>query len=128
MDFNGHKPIYLQICDLVYERILNGEFRSGTKIMSVRELGMELGVNPNTVMRSFELMQNKGIIANKRGIGFYVCENAREMVLNEQKKEFIENELPSFFKKMELFGMTTEDLMKYYRPKNDDDTYRCDLV
>lgn len=110
MDFYGHKPIYLQICDHINERILQGEFKSGDKIMSVRELGIELGVNPNTVMRSFELLQNKSIIANKRGIGFYVCENAKEMILAEQKKEFIEEELPVVFKKMGLFGITIDDL------------------
>ena len=107
MDFNKNKPIYLQICDHIYERILSGE-----RLMSVRELGIELGVNPNTVMRSFERLQNKGIIATKRGIGFYVCENAREMILEEQKKEFIENEVPDFLKKMELYGVSFEDLTK----------------
>jgi Predicted transcriptional regulators len=112
MDFNGHKPIYLQIYDHVCERILSGEFRSGDRVMSVRELGIELGVNPNTIMRSFERLQNKGIIATKRGIGFYVCENAREMILEEQKKEFIENEVPEFLKKMELYGVSFEDLTK----------------
>lgn len=112
MDFNGHKPIYLQICDHLDERILNGEFSSGDKIMSVRELGAELGVNPNTVMRSFEILQNKGIIANKRGIGFYVCDDAKEMILAEQKKEFIEEELPKIFRKMDLFGISIDELKK----------------
>lgn len=113
MDFNGHKPIYLQICDHLDERILNGEFKSGDKIMSVRELGAELGVNPNTVMRSFEILQNKGIIANKRGIGFYVCDDAKEMILAEQKKEFIEEELPKIFKKMDLFGIDIDELKNF---------------
>ena len=112
MDFNKNKPIYLQIYDHVCERILSDEFRSGDRLMSVRELGIELGVNPNTVMRSFERLQNKNIIATKRGIGFYVCDNAREMILAEQKKEFIENEVPEFFKKMELYGIKIEDLTK----------------
>lgn len=113
MDFNKNKPIYLQIYDHVCERILSDEFRSGERLMSVRELGIELGVNPNTVMRSFERLQNKGIIATKRGIGFYVCENAREMILEEQKKDFIENEVPEFFKKMELYGISFDELVRF---------------
>ena len=72
MDFNGHKPIYLQIYDHVCERILNGEFRNGDRVMSVRELGVELGVNPNTVMRAFERLQMKEIIAT-----IYVGQNRR---------------------------------------------------
>ena len=112
MDFNGHKPIYLQIYDHVCERILNGEFRSGERVMSVRELGVELGVNPNTVMRAFERLQMKEIISTKRGIGFYVCEDAKEKILYEQKKDFMENEVPEFLKKMELYGITIEEIVK----------------
>lgn len=115
MDFSKNKPIYLQIYDLICERILNDEFKSGDRVVSVRELGIELGVNPNTVMRSFERLQNKGIIATKRGIGFYVCENAREMILEEQKAEFLETEVPEFFKKMELYGISFEDLVQFKR-------------
>ncbi len=112
MDFNKNKPIYLQIYDHVCERILNGEFRSGDKIVSVRELGIELGVNPNTVMRAFERLQMKEIIATKRGIGFYVCENAKEKIMSEQKKEFLDNAVPELFKKMDLYGITLEELTK----------------
>ena len=114
MDFNGHKPIYLQIYDNVCERILSGEFRSGDRVMSVRELGVELGVNPNTVMRAFERLQMKEIIATKRGIGFYVCEDAKEKILSEQKKEFLETELPEFFKKIKLYGIKIEEINELY--------------
>lgn len=112
MDFNGHKPIYLQIYDHVCERILSDEFHSGDRIMSVRELGIELGVNPNTVMRAFERLQMKGIVATKRGIGFHVCENAKEKIFSEQKKDFLENEVPVFLKKMELYGISIEEIVK----------------
>ena len=114
MDFNGHKPIYLQIYDHVCERILSGEFRSGDRVMSVRELGIELGVNPNTVMRAFERLQMKEIIATKRGIGFYVCDDAKEKILSEQKKEFLETELPEFFKKLKLYGIKIEEINEQY--------------
>ncbi len=112
MDFNKNKPIYLQIYDNVCERILNGEFREGEMILSVRELAVKLGVNPNTVMRSFERLQNEGIIASQRGMGLYVCEGAKSIILKEQKKEFIENDLPDMFKKMDLYGVTMDELVK----------------
>jgi len=115
MDFNKNKPIYLQIYDHVCERILNGEFRSGDKIVSVRELGIELGVNPNTVMRAFERLQMKEIIATKRGIGFYVCENAKEKIMSEQKKEFLDNAVPELFKKMDLYEIKIEEIDELYR-------------
>ena len=89
--------------------ILNDKFKIGEKIMSVREMAIEVGVNPNTVMRSYELLQSKNII-NKRGIGFNVAENAKEIILEEQKKQFIEEELPEIIKKIKMFGISIEDI------------------
>ena len=110
MEFNAHKPIYLQICSQMYERILNGELKSDDRIPSVRELGAELGVNPNTIMRSYESMTNAGIIYNKRGIGYFIAENAKDMVLKQMKDEFMNAELPEVIKKMKLLGITLTDL------------------
>ena len=55
MEFNGNKSIYLQICDAICERILSGELAPDVRIMSVREYGAEIGVNPNTVTPTFLL-------------------------------------------------------------------------
>lgn len=110
MEFNPHKPIYLQICSQMYERILNDELKSEDRIPSVRELGVELGVNPNTIMRSYESMTAAGIIYNKRGIGYFIAENAKDMVLKQMKDEFMNAELPEVIKKMKLLGITLTDL------------------
>lgn len=114
MNFNSHKPIYLQICDQFYEKILNEELKPEDRILSVRELGTELGVNPNTVMRSYDYLQNNAIIYNKRGIGYYVAEDAKEKILKDQKEYFIKEELPLLFKKMKLFQITPEEMVLMY--------------
>ena len=110
MEFNPHKPIYLQICSQMYEKILNGELKAEDRILSVRELGVQLGVNPNTIMRSYEHMTNAGVIYNKRGIGYFITENAKELVLKQMKDEFLSTELPEVVKKMKLLGITMTDL------------------
>ena len=69
MDFNQNKPIYLQIADSICEKILSGEYLPQERILSVRELGISLGVNPNTIARVYEHLQGMEIIYNKRGIG-----------------------------------------------------------
>ena len=114
MEFNAHKPIYLQICDQLYGQILSGELKADDRLLSVRDLGIELGVNPNTIMRSYETMTASGIIYNKRGIGYFVAENAKELVLNEMKNEFINNELPQVIKKMKLLGIGLDEISKQY--------------
>ena len=54
MNFAAEKPIYLQIVDVIADRILSGDLRGGDRIPSVREYGADIGVNPNTMMRSYE--------------------------------------------------------------------------
>lgn len=115
MEFNAHKPIYLQICDQLYGQILSGELKAEDRLLSVRDLGVQLGVNPNTIMRSYETMQSSGIIYNKRGIGYFVAENAKELVLNEMKNEFINNDLPQVIKKMKLLGIGLDEIKKLYQ-------------
>ena len=105
MDFHGEKPIYLQIADAICDRILSGELREGDRIPSVREYGADIGVNPNTMMRSYEKLTADGIIYNKRGIGYYVSDDARETVLSAQRKDFIEKEVPAIRQRMLLLGL-----------------------
>ena len=64
MDFNADKPIFLQIADSVCDRILSGELNGEDRIPSVREFGADIGVNPNTVMRTYEKLTADGIIYN----------------------------------------------------------------
>ncbi|MBO5562927.1 MAG: GntR family transcriptional regulator [Bacteroidales bacterium] len=107
MNFNTEKPIYLQITDVISDRILAGNLQGGDRIPSVREYGAEIGVNPNTMMRAYEKLTADGIIFNKRGIGYFVADNALETVLEGQRKEFLEKEVPAIRQRMALLGLDT---------------------
>lgn len=108
MDFHSEKPIYLQITDMISDRILSGELKDGDRIPSVREYGAEIGVNPNTMVRVYEKLTADGVIFNKRGIGYFVSENASETVLSARRKEFLEKEVPAILRRMRLLGLGTE--------------------
>lgn len=110
MEFSENRPIYLQIVDSFYEKILSGELKEEDRIQSVREMGAELGVNPNTVMRSYEKMTSDGIIYNKRGIGYFIAAQAQMKVKEEMRRSFLENEWPAFSKKMRLLGINLSEL------------------
>ena len=71
MDFKETQAIYLQIVDLVCDHIVTGKWKAQERIPSVRELGVQLEVNPNTVMRAYDYLQAREIICNKRGVGFF---------------------------------------------------------
>ncbi len=111
MEFNSNKSIYLQICDAICEQILSGRLLPDGRIPSVREYGADIGVNPNTVMRSYEKLTNDGIIYNKRGIGYFISPDAKEIVLKEQRKDFIENELPQIVKRAKLLGIDLKEVL-----------------
>ena len=105
MNFNTEKPIYLQIADVFCENILSGALKADERIPSVREYGTQIGVNPNTVMRVYEKLTADEIIYNKRGIGYFVSADAREKILQAQRAEFLEKEVPAIRRKMELLGL-----------------------
>lgn len=114
MDFNNTQPIYTQIVNWVFEQILLENWKPGDKAKSVRELAVQFEVNPNTVMRSYEYLQNNNIIVNKRGIGFFVSEDAVDIIQNIRKKQFMEEEVPAFIKNMKLLNVNMQDIIKLY--------------
>ncbi len=118
MEFNSNKPIYIQISDSICEKILSGEYPEEGRILSVRELGAEIGVNPNTIMRSYEKLTAQGIIYNKRGIGYFISPDARHRIVQIHKSEFLENELPVLVHRMKLLGISREDLDTIWETSN----------
>lgn len=114
MEFRDNKAIYLQIADYVCEHILLNKWNINDKVPSVREMGVSLEVNPNTVMRTYELLQNKNIINNKRGIGFFVADDAIKQVKDYRKVQFMEDELPAVFRNMYLLNIGFDELQTRY--------------
>lgn len=110
MDFNESKNIFLQIEEWLNNRILEDKIRPGDRIPSVRELAEEMEVNRNTVMRTYSTMENKGVLENKRGIGFFVADKAPKIIQNMQKREFFEKELPRLLERIKLLRLTSSDL------------------
>jgi len=118
MKFNNQKPIYIQIADTIEEKILRGEWAVSSRIPSVREFGTQLGVNPNTIIRTYEYLQRENMIYNKRGIGYFVLEGAQLKVREEIKNKFINEDLNELFYKMDMLDINIEDIDKYYRLHN----------
>lgn len=114
MEFNENQAIYLQIADYFCENILQKKWQEGEKIPSIREIAVQVEVNPNTAMRTFNYLQDKGIIFNKRGIGYFVAENGYEKTLELKKEQFVQEELPQIFRTMEMLRMGLSDLEKQF--------------
>lgn len=114
MEFKDTQAIYIQIADYICEQILLTKWQPEERIPSVRELAVSLEVNPNTVMRTCELLQQQEIIQNKRGIGYFISGDAVRKIKQFKKDTFIRNELPSFFRSMYLLDLDLDELKPHF--------------
>lgn len=114
MNFKEKEAIYIQIADYVTEHISLGKWLPEDKIPSVRDLAGDLQVNPNTVMRAYEYLQNQEIIFNKRGLGLFINVNAVELINKLRKEKFLQQDLPAFFKSLFLLNIDLEEIATRY--------------
>jgi DNA-binding transcriptional regulator YhcF (GntR family) len=114
MEFKEAQAIYLQIGDYLCEQILIEGKVEGDRLLSVRDLGVALQVNPNTVMRAYDFLQAKEILFNRRGVGYFVAAGAAEKIKAYRKKQFMEQDLPLLFKNIRLLEMGWEEIETEY--------------
>ena len=115
MDFKeNNKPIYLQIVDKISDDILAGIYADDTRIPSVREFAAQVEVNANTVMRSYDYLQQTGIIYNKRGIGYFVSVGASDNIKHERMERFKSEVLDRFFSQLKLLNVSPDQLIDMY--------------
>ena len=110
IDFKSTKGIFQQIADNLCHQILEGKLPPGERVPSVRDLAVEFEVNRNTLLRTYSILEDAAIIVNKRGIGFFVAENAVELIRKNEKTEFFNNDLPEFMRKVQMLKLTESDL------------------
>ena len=110
IDFKSTKGIFLQIAENICHQILEGVLQKGDRVPSVRDLAADFEVNRNTVLRTYALLDEAGIFENKRGVGFFVSDKAVKIIRTREKKEFFQNDLPEFTKKVKLLKLTEDDL------------------
>ena len=114
MDFRDNQAIYIQIAEYVCEQILLKKWKLGDKIISIRELAVKIEVNPNTVQRAYDFLQQNNIITNKRGIGYFIEADAMERILSFRREQFMENELPVFLRNLYLLKIDIKEVKALY--------------
>lgn len=114
MDFNNQRPIYRQIVDFCFARILNDEWQGDERIPSVRELAIKLTVNTHTVLKAFDYLQQHKIITPRRGLGFYVAIDAKERIAATLRSEFFATTLPGIFEQMKLLQISFDEIAEAY--------------
>jgi len=114
VEFRDNQAIYVQIADLMCENILSGAWKPGQRIPSIRETAEASQVNPNTVMRTYGYLEDKGIIRNQRGVGFFLLDDADEITRRLKRETFETRDLPRMFRIMDLLRIGIDDLRGMY--------------
>ncbi len=115
MIFNNDKAIYIQIADRLCDEIIAGTYGEDSRIPSVREYAMLLQVNTNTAVKAYDELARKGIIYNKRGIGYFVSSGARAHIADTRRTDFMERTLPTIFHDMRLLGIGIDEVTKAWK-------------
>ncbi len=114
MEFTDAQAIYRQVADHVCEMILRRRWPEGERIPSVRELAMELEVNPNTVNKGYAYLQDQDLIHNRRGLGYFVSQGAVERTRELKREEFFSHELDRAFRTMRLLDIPMDEIERRY--------------
>ncbi len=123
MQFNNRSPIYLQIAQYIHDLIISSSWVEEERIPSVRDMAMQLEVNPNTVIRTYSMLQDEGILENQRGIGYFTAKGAKKEVLKKRREHFIKSELPNLFDSMRKLDITLEEIETYFLLFNKEHNY-----
>jgi len=115
MEFSEDKAIYLQIADLICEKILRNEWHPEEKIPSIRDMAMQLEVNPNTVVRTYTFLEDKNIINKQRGIGYFIDKEAFSKTLILRKEDFFQQDLPKLITTLKLLNIEFDELKAYLK-------------
>ena len=114
MNFKDNKPIYIQIAEHICDDVLAGIYRADERIPSVREFAASVEVNANTVVRSYDYLQQSGISYNKRGLGYFVADGAAKIITDMRRKQILGDELSLMFSRMATIGISPDELQRLY--------------
>jgi len=114
MEFRDNPAIYIQIAEYICEQILLGKWKLGEKILSIRDMAVAIEISPNTVQRAYDFLQQKNIITNKRGIGYFTEADATDQIILFRREQFMENELPLFLRNLYLLKIDPDDIKTHY--------------
>jgi GntR family transcriptional regulator len=115
-EWNDSQPIYRQLRDRVVAMILDGVLNEGDPLPSVRNVAAEYRVNPITVLKGYQELVEEGLVEGKRGLGMFIKPGARDLLLQAERRKFLEEEWPRISATIQRLGLTPEELLEAGAP------------
>lgn len=117
---NSEKPIFIQIMEMIEDDIITDVYKNDDLIISTTQISKLLSVNPTTAVKSISLLTEAGILYKKRGIGMCVTKDAKSIILQKRKKEFLTNTLTSMLSDARKLGISKEDIINMIKENGND--------
>src|SRR5207244_179647 len=109
-EWNDSQPIYRQLRDRVVAMILDGVLNEGDPLPSVRTVAADYRLNPLTVLKGYQELVDEELVEKKRGLGMYVKEGARSLLLKGERRKFLSEEWPRVQATIQRLGFKAEEL------------------
>ena len=110
-EWNDNQPIYRQLRDRVVAMILDGVLKEGDALPSVRTVAADYRLNPLTVLKGYQELVDEELVEKKRGLGMYVKDGARTLLLKGERQKFLAEEWPRVQETIQRLGLKAEDLL-----------------
>ncbi|MUV38306.1 HTH-type transcriptional repressor YtrA [Lentibacillus sp. JNUCC-1] len=120
LDMNGTKPIYIQIAEWIENEILNGQFKPHDKVHSQYTLADMFNINPATAAKGLNMLFEEDILYNKRGLGKFVTDQARDRVLEKRKNETLKRMLREVVSEAQHLQIDHKELIDMLQETIDD--------
>ena len=108
-NFCSDLPIYSQLVVQIKQGIVSGAFSPGERLASVRDMAAEAGVNPNTMQRALQALEQEGLVYSQRTSGRFVTEDSN--VIEKVKEAFAREHIQRFLENMEKLGYNREEIL-----------------
>jgi GntR family transcriptional regulator len=110
LEWNDNQPIYRQLRDRVVAMILDGVLKEGDALPSVRTVAAEYRVNPLTVLKGYQELVDEELVERRRGLGMFIREGARDLLLQGERQKFLEEEWPRVYASIQRLGLKPKEL------------------
>jgi GntR family transcriptional regulator len=123
-EWSESQPIYRQLRDRVVAMILDGVLKEGDPLPSVRNVAAEYRVNPLTVLKGYQELVDEQLVEKKRGLGMFVKDGARELLLRGERQKFLNEEWPRIHARIQRLGFKAKELLNGRPPSEAEEKER----
>lgn len=105
--------IYLQVKNYIYYKIIKNDYPLGSKLPSIRKLSKELSINPNTIQKSINELQQENLVISRRGIGNFLT--SKKEVVNNLKQQLITKTFELSYKQLHSLNLSEEEMLNQFK-------------